>query len=152
MGAIPGSEFIWVEIFNYITYRAFEKTASEHRCNTLLKSQGEGDKDWVPLLSKKHSHPQGKVHTEMQWTLSRRFSDCSNWALLQPLQGCSSTCCAMLLTGLWHCQDRLMCHLPEVGTAGMKQDKPEGWGQVLCVEVTLGSEEAPRKLLQQPQF
>lgn len=43
-----------------------------------------------------HSQAEGKVHTEMQRDLSRRVSDCSNWALLQHLQGC--TCCAVLLT------------------------------------------------------
>lgn len=35
-----------------------------------------------------------------------------------------------------------MCHLPELGAAGVKHDKPEGWGHAHCVQVTLSSEEA----------
>lgn len=82
-----------------------------------LSDEGSVTKTWILSWAKsiQHSHPQGKVHTEMQWTLSRRFSDCSNWALLQHLQGC--TPCAP--HGLWQCQDRLRCHLPELGTAGL---------------------------------
>lgn len=145
MGATPRSELFWLGIFNYINYHAFEKTASD--VTYYLSHEESVTKAWFLRWAKdtQHSHPRGKVHKEMQWTISRRFSDCSNWALLQHLRGC--TYCAVLLTGLWHCQARLMCQLPELGTAGMKHDKTGGWGHARCVQVTLSQQRRPKEAI-----
>lgn len=150
MGATPRSELFWLGIFNYINYHAFEKAASD--VTYYLSHEESVTKAWFLRWAKdvQHSHPRGKVHTEMQWTISRRFFDCSNWALLQHLWGC--TYCAVLLSGLWHCQARLMCQLPEVGQlewSTTRQGDEDTHAVYRWRSVNRGG---PRRLLQQPQF
>lgn len=140
MGAIPRSEFIWLAIFNYINYYAFEKTASEHQCNILLKSRGESNKGLVSLEQTISNTPIQRARFTQK--CSGLFQEESLTAQIGPFFGISRAAPTVLCSSLRHCQDRLMRHLPELGAAGMKHDKPEGWGHVCCVQVTLSSEEA----------
>lgn len=112
---------------------------------TLLKSRGEFNKGLVSLLSKKHptlpstgqgSHRNAVVcFKKILWLFKLGTS---------AFPGLHLQCC-VLLSGLWHCQDRLMCHLPELGTAGMKHDKAEGWGWAHSVQVTLSKQRRPKE-------
>lgn len=140
MAATPRSEFIWLAIFNYINYHAFEKRASEHQCNILLKSGGESNKGLVSLLSRKHptlpSRGQGS-----HWNAEGSFKK-SLWLFKLGTSSASP--------GL-----HLLCCAPHCGTArtgwcatSLNWEQQE-WSRtsqrdedVHSVQVTLSSEEA----------
>lgn len=135
IGATSRSKLMWLAFFNYINYHAFEKTASEHWCNIVLKSRGECNKGLVSLLSKKHptlpSTGQGSYRNamgsfnEILWLFKLGTSSAPPGLHLL----CPSLAHGTARTG-W-------CAPPWTGNSWNEGHKPEGWGCAHCVQVTV---------------